>query len=204
MRGGLLDVPEKPEPFLKIHRPAVIRVHQAEFPELGPLVQVRDPRRGDLQENLGKGVQGPAVGQISLHGLEILQKLLIVLLIQDRLHKRGQGVFMLQVRLDPPGIDFAFPGRLDDISLDPLLEVRQSAFRKAARRRSGSGRGNTPGSGPVPRCRPPTASWSDGRRSTVSGRPPRPRAFQTGPLCGCARPRPAWCRGWTWYLSRAG
>ncbi len=41
----------------EIHGPPVVRVHKAQVPDLAALVEVRHPRRSDLEQRLGEGVE---------------------------------------------------------------------------------------------------------------------------------------------------
>ncbi|MGO9089698.1 MAG: hypothetical protein ACLQGU_03390, partial [bacterium] len=54
---ALFEVLEKLGSFPEIHRTAVVGVNQAEVPKLRPLVDIGHTRRGNLQEDLGKGVK---------------------------------------------------------------------------------------------------------------------------------------------------
>jgi len=61
-------------PVLKIHRPAVVRIDQVQIPKLSSLVQVRDTRGGQFQQNLRQGIPMPKVSDPPLKMPDILKK----------------------------------------------------------------------------------------------------------------------------------
>ena len=72
--GGGPEVLEHPPPTLVVHRPAVVRVDQAEVPELGPLVGVRHAGRGELEQRLRQRVEEPVVADPPLEGPEVVEE----------------------------------------------------------------------------------------------------------------------------------
>src|SRR5215469_11499227 len=59
---------ENPRSLRVIHGPAIVGIHQAEFPKLVALIDVRYARRGELYHRLRKAVEHPKMRDHALKG----------------------------------------------------------------------------------------------------------------------------------------
>ncbi len=50
----------------EVHRTAIVRIDEGQVPQLRPLIEVGNPRRGDLEERLGERVDRSVEGDQSL------------------------------------------------------------------------------------------------------------------------------------------
>jgi hypothetical protein len=57
--------------------PSVVRVHQAQAPELVALVHVRHTRRGELQQHLCQGVEPSVVSHAPVEGSEVVEEAIV-------------------------------------------------------------------------------------------------------------------------------
>src|SRR5215475_193614 len=77
-RIRLHDPVEDGEPLRKIDRPTVVGVDQAQIPNLGTLVEISDPGRGNFQKSLRQAVDHSEIGNFPLKFAEIVQEVAIV------------------------------------------------------------------------------------------------------------------------------
>src|SRR5215469_11579841 len=66
------------EPPGKIDRPTVVGVDQVQIPNLGALVEISDPGRGNFQKSLRQAVDHSEIGNSTLKCTEIAQEVAIV------------------------------------------------------------------------------------------------------------------------------
>ena len=113
-------------PLRVVHAAAIVRVGQAEVPQFGALVDVRHPRRGELEQLLGQAVQGADPGQGFLEGLEIAQEGIAGLGRQQLAHEGPGGFLILGVRVEPGTMHLGFAAGLEHVGLDPAGELGQA------------------------------------------------------------------------------
>ena len=127
IRPGLgrptLQCPEQFLPAFVVHGTAVVRVHQAEVPQLGSLVGVGDARQGDFQQCLREPVEQPEMAHPLLERPQILQEWAAELLVQDAGDELSDGLIIGFVRVDPTGVDLGLVQRLDHVFLDSFHEL---------------------------------------------------------------------------------
>ncbi len=63
--------------MLEIDRPAIVRVDQAEVPQLGPLIEVGHAGGADLQHDLGQRVDEAGIGNRADEQVEVLQEVVL-------------------------------------------------------------------------------------------------------------------------------
>ena len=189
---------------LPVDRAAVVRVDQAQIPQLGALVGVGHARCRQLDQKLCQGVgsrrrsdprdergRGRS-GTRRAFGVE-----------QGPGEAQG-GLLVGLVLVQPAAALLALAQGLDDVALAPLVEGLEAARRRsvggpAARRRRAPGRACT-----RPWDADRRAGWPRSARASRGRPPPTPPAARRARPAGRGRPRRAWCRGWRWSAWSCG
>ena len=142
----------------KIDRPAVVRVDEAEIPELLALINVRHARRGQLQESLRQGAVEAPIHDLLVKAAEFRQESVLGMVVEhggDELADRG---VIFRIGIDPTRVDLRLVGGLFHVrrhAIGQLAEVLAVGRAPAAKRRPGSGRRDIRRCGWGPVGRPP-------------------------------------------------
>jgi len=99
--SGLLpaDAGQQGAPAGKIHRPAIVGVHQAKIPELRSLIEIRHTGRGDLDQGLREGIEYAEMSDSPAKRNEFLEKFVVLRGDEDFLHKRDVRIFVGRIGL---------------------------------------------------------------------------------------------------------
>ncbi len=81
-----------------VHRSAIVGVGQAEVPDLGSLIEIRQAWRCDLEQGLGKRVENSGGRDPGLERNEVVEKRFAGRAVEQRVEKAVKGGFVLGVR----------------------------------------------------------------------------------------------------------
>ena len=104
---------------LVIDRPTVVRIDQAEVPELRALVEVRHAGRADLDRQLRQRVVDPVLGDQPVQLEEVLAERAVVG-GEHRVHEPCHRLLVALARVDPAGVDLRLAHRLVHVAHDAL------------------------------------------------------------------------------------
>ncbi len=110
-------VEESPAP-VEVHRPPVVRVHQAQVPEFRSLVEIGDARRREFQEGLGQAVDSSGGHEIRDEFFQVAAEFFVG---HHAVHEVRQSLFVGPVPPDPGRVRLGLPDRLLHVSLHPLF-----------------------------------------------------------------------------------
>src|SRR5690349_13303989 len=98
----LLHVPQQLSSQAVVHRPSVVRIHEAEVPRLIALVDVRNARRRVAQQGLRERAEAAVVGDFAREWLQLLADGAAAL--QRTSDELLDGGVVLERGVDPGGI----------------------------------------------------------------------------------------------------
>ena len=111
-----------------IDRPPVVGIDEVQIPQLRALVEIRNARRGDLDEQLREAVVDAGFGDTRLERLERLQKCVRPAAVEDRAHERFDALLVFLVRAEPARVHLRFAQRLRHVGGDAIGEARPRAI----------------------------------------------------------------------------
>src|SRR5437879_1080108 len=114
---------QQPATLLVIHRTSVVRIDQAEIPQLGSLVEVRDAGSGDFQQGLRQGIEQAVMADLCLKLTKVPQETPAVLLVEDVRDELTNGVIVGGVRVDPAAVNLGLLNRLFHVLANAVDEV---------------------------------------------------------------------------------
>ena len=114
---------EQPLPLFIIHRTAIVRVYQAEVPQLGPLVNIRIAGSGNGEQPLGQGIDRAKERDCRHETLYLLEECIRAAAgagAEDFFYEKLQRLNVSRIVIDPTQIHLGFMNGFGHVLLDPL------------------------------------------------------------------------------------
>src|SRR6202011_4395781 len=110
---------------LVVDRPAVVRIDEAEIPQLRALIEIRHSGRGDLDQELREAVVDAELRDALLKRLKLLEKRVRTSPIEHGIDEAENGVFVLLIGTEPARVHLRFTKRLDHAGTQAVSKRHQ-------------------------------------------------------------------------------